>query len=237
MHATTRELDLREGERLQAVPETALLGVFRPTLADGVLVFAIGIAVHYASLTAVERFTRTFPSIPDALLARLPYVDFGVPGELYFFAFLAAVTAVVLRRQPWSVAATFAKAGLLYACRGPFLFFLPIGAPVDAPDVVSRFSLYPFPSHAFFPWGHVGLMTILSLSVLDRRWRRVFLGATAIFAFGTMLSRTHYTADAIGGWLLAYAITSWGRRHFAARTAMMPAFVPAPESHRTRRSR
>jgi hypothetical protein len=217
MAVSIHELDRIKTERLDAVPATAWLGVFRPTLADAMLIFALGIAIHYACLTAVERFTRHFPSIPDALIARLPYVDFGVPGELYFFAFLAAVVTVVLRTQRASVASIVVKAGLLYAGRGPFLFFLPIGAPLDAPEVTSRFSLYPFPSHAFFPGGHVGLMTILSLSVRDPRWRRALLGATAVFAFGTLLSRTHYTADAIGGWLLAYAITSWGRRHLAAR--------------------
>ena len=83
--------------------------------------------------------------------------------------------------------------------------------------IASRFSLYPFAGHAYFPGGHTGVMTILSLSVHVTRWRRVFLAATAIFAFGTMLSRTHYTADALGGWLLGYAIINWGRRHLGSR--------------------
>jgi hypothetical protein len=213
---------------VDAVPRTAWIGVFRPTLLGGALLFALGITMHMTLLSLVERFTTRFPSIPDPLLARLPYVDFGWPGEAYFFAFVAAVTAVALRSQARTIPGTFAKAGLFYAFRGVFLFFLPIGAPVDAPAVASRFSLYPFPSHAFFPGGHVGLMTIMSLSTADTRWRRVFLAATVLFALGTMLSRTHYTADAIGGWTLAYAVTSWGRRHIAERSAShWPARGPA----------
>lgn len=202
------------------------IGLYRPTLATGVLLFAAGLLVHNACLTLIERLTSRFPSVPDVLMARLPYVAFGLPGELYFVAFLIAVSTVLIRSQPRTVPAVLTKLGLFYAFRGLFLFFLPIGSPDDAPALASRFVLYPWADHAYFPGGHVGLMTILSLAVQHPRWRRGLLVATGLFAFGTLLARTHYTADALGGWLLAYAITSWGRRHLAVRIASRSPELP-----------
>src|SRR6185295_1343524 len=186
-----------------------------------------GLAVHNACLMLVERFTSSFPSVPDVLLARLPYVAFGLPGELCFVAFLVTASTLLFRWQIATVPAVLARLGLFYACRGLFLLFLPIGAPLGAPSLDSRFVLYPWASHAYFPGGHAGLMTILSLSVENRRWRLGLLAATAVFAFGTLLARTHYTADALGGWLLGYAIIAWSRRHLGERVALAaPAWTP-----------
>ena len=195
----------------------AAVARFRPTAASGLAVFAAGLIVHNAGLMLVERFTSSFPSVPDVLLARLPYVAFGLPGELCFVAFLVVVATLLFRSQPATVPVVLTRLGLFYACRGVFLFFLPIGSPVGAPALESRFVLYPWADHAYFPGGHAGLMTILSLAVEDPRRRRWLLAATAVFAFGTLLARTHYTADVLAGALLGYAITAWSRRRVGVR--------------------
>ena len=72
------------------------------------------------------------------------------------------------------------------------------------------------------------MMTVLSLSVVSRSWRRAFLVATFAFAFGTLLSRTHYTGDALGGWCIGYAIVLWGRRHVVMRPASYSAKHESP---------
>ncbi|HEY2956284.1 MAG TPA: hypothetical protein VGK89_13685 [Candidatus Eisenbacteria bacterium] len=189
----------------------------RPTPWSAALVAIVGVTVHMAALALIERFTASFPSVPDVLLERLPYVDFGVPGELAFALFLVLATIVIVRSRTVTVSAVITQLGLFYAVRGLFLFLHPIGAPADAPSPASRWVIYPFPSHAYFPGGHVGIMTILGLSVRARRWRWVLLSGTALFALGTMLARTHYTVDALAGALLGYAIVTWARRHLDVR--------------------
>ena len=189
----------------------------RPTPWIAAIAAVAGVTVHMGALALIERFTTTFPSVPDVLLERLPYVNFGIPGELAFVVFLVLVTVVIVRSRNVTVAGVFTQLGLFYAVRGLFLFLHPIGSPADAPPVDSRIVIYPFPSHAYFPGGHVGIMTILSLSVHARRWRWAFLSGTALFALGTMLARTHYTADALAGSLLGYAIVTWARRHLDMR--------------------
>ncbi|HEX5635335.1 MAG TPA: hypothetical protein VFX50_18960, partial [Gemmatimonadales bacterium] len=192
---------------------------FRPSLRDGVLMLLGGLALHMASLAGIERFVSVFPPVPDVLHTHLPYVDFGPPGEMVYAAFLVTIVTVLVKRQPHSLPSILFLLGVFYGLRGVFLFVLPLGMPPTAPPLEARFVLWPFAGHAYFPGGHTGMMTVLSLSVVSRSWRRAFLVATFAFAFGTLLSRTHYTADALGGWCIGYAIVLWGRRHVVMRPA------------------
>lgn len=186
-------------------------------VSGGVLALAAGLSVHMAALAGIERFVSDFPPVPDVIHARLPYVDFGAPGEMAYGLFMVCVLTRLVRRQSDTLPTVLALLGLFYALRGVFLFLLPIGIPPTAPPLGDRFVLWPFPGHAYFPGGHTGMMTVLSLSVRDRVWRRALIVATIVFAIGTLLSRTHYAADAFGGALLGYGITLWGRRRFGVR--------------------
>jgi len=188
---------------------------WRATPGSGVAFLVGGLAVHMGALALVERFVRDFPGVPDVLHSHLPYVAFGVPGELVYATFLVLITIVLARDPARVLPNALTLLGLFYAVRGVFLFVMPLGMPPTAAPLSSRFVLYPFAGHAYFPGGHTGMMTILSLSVSNRAWRRAFLVTTAAFAFGTLLARTHYTGDALGGWLVGYAIVLWGRSHLA----------------------
>lgn len=162
-----------------------------------------------------ERLVPSFPSVPDVIQARLPYIDFGVAGELVFVAFLVASASLLITRQRRAVPSVICVLGAFYAIRGVFQFLLPIGSPPTAPADSARFILYPFANHAYFPGGHAGLMTILSLTVEDPLWRRTLLAVTLVFALGSVMARAHYTADVVAGGALGYALVSWGRGHLA----------------------
>jgi hypothetical protein len=197
------------------------------TVAFGITALVLGLASHMVALASVDALVRDFPSVPDVVHDRLPYFDFGAPGEWAYAVFMLAMVFVLFRRQPRTVPGILALLGVFYAMRGLFLFLLPIGSPPSAPGLDERFVFWPFAGHAYFPGGHTGMMTVLSLSVAAPRWRRVFLAATVAFALGTMIARTHYTADAFGGWLLGYAVVLWGRARLGA-----PHFVHAPDGTR-----
>jgi len=182
----------------------------------GVLALVAGLTVHMTALASVDQLVRDFPAVPDLLHEQLPYIEFGPPGEMAYGLFMVVMTLVLFRTQRRTVPVILLMLGAFYALRGVFLFLLPIGSPPTAPPLDERFVLWPFAGHAYFPGGHTGMMTVLSLSVVSPPWRRAFLAMTFVFAFGTLLARTHYAADALGGWLAGYTIVLWGRRRFGA---------------------
>ena len=198
----------------------------RLSVLTALLAAAGGAIIHMSALALIERYVSIFPSVPDIAGASLPYVNFGLAGELTFVAILAAAILVLVVRQPRTLTGILTMIGLFYAIRGVFLFVLPIGAPPTAALLANRLAIYPFSSHSYFPGGHAGLMTILSLSMTSKRWRAIFFAATALFALGTVIARTHYVADILGGGLVGYAVFCWVRSHFDLGAEPAPATPP-----------
>lgn len=189
-----------------------------------IVILLIGVGLHYAALIVVDTNIRSFPTVPDLLMDRLPRLDFPSWTEAFFVFIVAAFAFIFFRRQWRQAPQLLATIGVYYACRAIFLFFLPIGSPLGALPPDSRLNIYGFAAHAYFPGGHIGLLFLMSFFLADRWPRRIMAVATVLFGLGTILAKTHYTADVFGGFLLAYAVWAWSQRHltdwrwiFAAR--------------------
>jgi hypothetical protein len=182
----------------------------------GGFVAIAGVTLNMCALAIAERLVTSFPRVPDPILSRLPYVNPGWPGEAYALLLMLSAVVLLVRDPAQHIPRTLVLVGIFYAIRGVFQLILPIGPPVGAPDISARFALYPFSAHGYFPAGHFGLMTLLILSLRDRSERRALFAGALIFAAGTMLARTHYAADSLGGALVAYAVSAWGERHLPA---------------------
>lgn len=179
------------------------------------LALVAGLAIHEGALAYVSRHVVIYPTVSDVVMDHWPVVTFGIYGEIFFFSAIAAFCLAFFPRQRQQTPQVIVTLGLLYALRGLFLLFLPIGAPLGALAPSERINLWGFANHAFFPGGHAAILFMLAMMLNDRRWRRIGFVVATMFVLGTMLSKTHYTADALGGWLLAYAVVSWSRKHLA----------------------
>jgi membrane-associated phospholipid phosphatase len=190
----------------------------------GVLIAALGVAVHMAALAVADRTVSQFPTVPDVLLERLPFFNLFAVGEALFWLYLLLFAVAFFRQQPVPLARVLVLLGIYYAVRGLFLLLLPIGPPPGALPITGRFVLFPYPEHAYFPGGHVGLMFLLALHLKSRRLRWAFVAAAVLYGIGTMLARAHYSADTLGGLLLGYAVFVWGDRnlHLSPVAATQP---------------
>ncbi|MFA6511957.1 MAG: hypothetical protein WCV86_02450 [Patescibacteria group bacterium] len=178
--------------------------------------FAIGISgvgLHMLALWVADTYVESFPGVTDIVMRQLPFIDlFGI-GEILFLVLMVGFGVILLRDRWCDLGYILALLGIFYACRGVFLILLPIGPPLDAPEVAERFVLYPYAGHAFFPGGHVGIMFILTLLVRSRTLRISCTVAVLLFGLGSIITRAHYTADIAGGLLLAYAVWAFGERY------------------------
>ena len=189
--------------------------------AFGIVALVLGLALHMGAPKSKYGRRSCTTSGAEGNSRTRASAAASAPGEWAYAGFMLAMVCVLFRRQPRTVPVILTLLGVFYAMRGLFLFLLPLGSPPTAPGLDERFVLWPFAGHAYFPGGHTGMMTVLSLSVAAPRWRHAFLAATVVFALGTMIARTHYTADAFGGWLLGYGIVLWGRARFGGMAGMI----------------
>jgi len=171
------------------------------------LVMILSITLHFWLLDLADRLVSTYPSVTDLLLLNIPLLRVGLIGESWFLAYLLIFAWLHFRHQRERTPRLFLAIALFYLIRGLFLFLFPIGSPVGKPE--DAFAIYPHADHGYFPGGHVGLMTLLALSLADRRWRLGLFAAAIIFGLGTMLTRAHYTADTMAGMINAFAVTAF----------------------------
>ena len=173
------------------------------------IVVAGGVFWQYFSLWLVDRLVTIFPSVSDLLMDRFPVITFGLWGEVLFFG-LILVFAIPHFRLYWQdTPRILITLGLFYFVRGWVQLFFPIGAPAGAIDPSQRLNIWGYANHAYFPGGHIGILTILVLNQRVRSLRPWMWIGVAAFGIGTMLAKNHYVADSLVGMVLAYAITVW----------------------------
>lgn len=173
------------------------------------LLFCLGF--HWGALALVDRVVTNYPSVPDVLMDRLPLVTFGVWGELLFVA-LFLLFAIPHFRYNWrATPRVLVQAGLVYFIRAWFLIFLPIGPPADSIPADMRLSIWGFANHAYFPGGHMGVLTVYAMNLPIRKLRPLMWALVIIFAVGTILNKNHYTADALGGLIVGLTAIRWGK--------------------------
>ena len=198
--------------------------VRRSILATAVM--AAGLAVHQGLLQLTDAHVRFYPHLADPVLSRLPTLNIEVAGEYGLAVILVLFSFHHFRRQPERTPLLFVAIGMLYAARGVFLWLMPIGAPPGAP--LDSLHLYPFANHSYFPSGHVSLISLCAWLCRDTRWKRFFLVVALVFGLGTMMAKAHYTADLLGGLLLAHAVATVALQALARREPA-PVASPAPE--------
>lgn len=158
------------------------------------------------ALALADRWVNDFPAIDDVILRNLPKIElFGI-GEIIFGLYIFCFAVLFFRQKNFDLPALLTALGIFYGLRGFFLLLLPIGPPIDAFGAAERLTIYPYASHAYFPGGHIGIMTIMALSLRDRRLKTAFIAAAALFGIGSMITRAHYSADLLGGIVLGYAV-------------------------------
>lgn len=189
--------------------ETNVPRKFIRQLLTALTVALLGVALEYAVLISVDRLVDDFPRVSDVLMDRLPLIQFGWVGEALFFSLVAIFAWRFFRRQWRDTPRVLVAIGLYYSLRAIFLLLLPIGSPDGAAPIANRLNIWGFANHAYFPGGHIGILTILTLSVREGTWRRWLWVGVIAFGIGSLLNKTHYAADSIAGIMLGAGVWTW----------------------------
>lgn len=181
----------------------------------GIVMLIAGLAVSVQAGNFVSNHWATHPSVHDIVLEHIPYVNLFFIGEMLYWLVLATYLLLYIRYQRAQIPYILCLVGIYYLLRSLFLILLPIGHPFSAPEYGERWSAYP--QFAYFPSGHLGFLTIITLGLGPIRFHRWFWLLVFFFGVGMIITRAHYTVDILGAVVIAYAVYSFAEKHLRSR--------------------
>lgn len=185
----------------------------------------------YAAMTAAAVWNelRPAPTLPDLVLARVPYVPAVANGNyLLWLGVYLPLSLAFLATNAQRFARYTVTAGLVSLARGVTLLVTGLGAPDPAragPGIAGR-----DPAEAFLallsPWqvfandamaayltkdlffsGHTATTLLLALYLWpDRRLRWPAVAGHVLVVASVFLAHLHYTIDVLGAYAVAFAI-------------------------------
>lgn len=204
----------------------AVLAAWRAVAAG--LLFRAGC---YAAMTAaaIRAELRPAPTVPDLVLAHLPYVEWVARGNyLLWLGLYLPVAAGLLWRAPRRFARYAVTGGLVSLARGATILATGLGAPDPAhagpglggKDPVAAFlelvspwqvfahgSMRAYLTKDLFFSGHTATTFLLLLYAWPhRRLRWLALVGHVLVVASVFLARLHYTIDVVGAYAVTFAI-------------------------------
>jgi len=204
----------------------ALRALWAPILAAVAFRYAC-----YAAMTALALWNerRPAPTLPDAVLDALPYVDWVARANyVLWLALYLPLALALLLSQPQRWIRYMVTGGLVSLARGVTIAATGLGAPDPARagpgvggrgflealaellsplGVFARGSMGAYLTKDLFFSGHAATTFLLFLYLRDRpllRW--LALLAHALVVASVLLARIHYAIDVAGAWAVTFAI-------------------------------
>jgi hypothetical protein len=184
----------------------------------------------YAAMTALALLAelRPAPTLPDALLARLPYVPWVDRANYWIWlGVYLPLAAVLLWREPRRWVRYMVTGGLVSLARGVTIALTGLGVPDPAHagpgigtrafgaafaellspvGVFDRGAIAAYLTKDLFFSGHVATTFLLWLYLRGTRLAPLALAASLAVTATVMLSHIHYSIDVVGAWAVTFAI-------------------------------
>ena len=213
------ELMKTAGEKYNTENISSLNQLFKSRyLYIGFLSLVAGMALNIASQTYLHNYMssgKTLPMLSDLILDNLPLIDLSLVYDIIclipiFLLFVYVVHKKEYNRVPFMLL----MIGIFYLVRGVFIVLTPFGNPPmfgGSDPLFNGFSKYEL---GVYPSGHTGNVFMLFLLVNDSIYKRIILVCLIVVIIALLLSRSHYSIDIFSGLFFAYAIKSYGMKHF-----------------------
>jgi hypothetical protein len=201
----------------------------------------------YAAMTALalQAELRPAPTLPDAVLSRLPYVPWVDRANYWIWlGVYLPLAAALLWREPRRWVRYMVTGGLVSLARGVTIALTGLGVPdpahagpgIGARDFGAAFAELLSPVGVFdrgaiaayltkdlFFSGHVATTFLLWLYLRGRsRLAPVALAASLAVTASVMLAHIHYSIDVVGAWAITFAIFAWREGWPAPRRSATP---------------
>ena len=185
----------------------------------GLLSVISGIGMNYASQAYLHNYIKegkVLPMLSDLILDNLPVVDVSLIYDIVAFLPIILAFIYIFHKKDFNRIPFFLlMIGIFYIVRGIFIVLTPFGNPPmfnGSDPLFHGFANYEL---GVYPSGHAGNVFLLLLLVKDRGYRWIIGICLIIVILALFLAHGHYSIDILSGIFFAYAIRSFGEKHFA----------------------
>ena len=168
-------------------------------------------------LYSLQKEGHTLPVLSDLILDNIPYYNISwLYDALTIASFLLFLFYVCKNSKYDEVPFYLFIFSLFYFLRSIFIVLTPIGNPADFFGTNGPFKGFARYELGVYPSGHTGFAFLYF--ILSNGKIRILLGLIVLLVILSLfLSRGHYSIDILSGMLFAYAIYSFGKKHFKKR--------------------
>jgi len=184
----------------------------------GVLAVMAGIGLNNASQAYLHDYIsegKSLPILNDLILDKLPVINVSLIYDIFaIIPILLAVVYIIDKKDYNRIPFIFLMIGIFYVVRGIFIVLTPFGNPPmfnGSDPLFHGFANYEL---GVYPSGHAGNVFLILLLVLDRTYKWLIGICLIIVILALFMAHGHYSIDILSGLFFAYAIRSYGEKHF-----------------------
>jgi hypothetical protein len=185
----------------------------------GVLAILAGIGLNNASQAYLHYYIsqgKSLPILSDMILDKLPVINVSLIYDIFaIIPIVLAVVYIIHKRDYNRVPFIFLMVGIFYVVRGIFIVLTPFGNPPmfnGSDPLFHGFANYEL---GVYPSGHAGNVFLILLLVKDRGYKWAIGICLIVVILALFLAHGHYSIDILSGLFFAYAIRSYGEKHFS----------------------
>jgi hypothetical protein len=183
------------------------------------LAFLGGIGLNNASQAYLHNYIsdgKTLPILSDLILDKLPYINVAILYDIFaIIPILLAVLYIIRKKEYNRIPFIFLMIGIFYVVRGIFIVLTPFGNPPMFNGSYPLFHGFANYELGVYPSGHAGNVFLILLMLKDNVYKWIIGICLIIVILTLFLAHSHYSIDILSGLFFAYAIRSFGQKHFS----------------------
>lgn len=182
------------------------------------LIFIAGVAVNNASQAYLHYYIskgKTLPILSDLILDKLPFINVALIYDMFGIISIVLAGVYIVHRKDYNrLPFILLMIGIFYVVRGIFIVLTPFGNPPMFNGSYPLFHGFANYELGVYPSGHAGNVFLILLLVNDRVYKWLIGICLILVIFSLFLAHSHYSIDILSGLFFAYAIRSYGLKHF-----------------------
>lgn len=182
------------------------------------LIFIAGVAVNNASQAYLHYYIskgKSLPILSDLILDKLPFINVALIYDMFGIISIVLAGVYIVHRKDYNrLPFILLMIGIFYVVRGIFIVLTPFGNPPMFNGSYPLFHGFANYELGVYPSGHAGNVFLILLLVNDRVYKWLIGICLILVIFSLFLAHSHYSIDILSGLFFAYAIRSYGLKHF-----------------------